>query len=213
MRFSSSRSRSSAQHGADAGIGQDGVEGFGEVGAAVADQELHRGSGVFKVHDQIACHLRGPLAGRMERAAEDADSTGGMLDYGQNVDLCAVQEVGGEEIAGHDAFGLGLQEVRPGDRTTSGRRVDAGGLEDFPEGGGGDSDAESGQLAVDPPVAPCRLIDFDRGIKGLSFVGVGRGARWCAWRGVRGLVGWWRSGRAGAGWRACGSRRRRVRRS
>jgi hypothetical protein len=51
---------------ADAGIGEDVIEGGGEVGAAVADQEVHRGRGVVEVHEHVSGHLCGPLAGRME---------------------------------------------------------------------------------------------------------------------------------------------------
>ena len=58
-----------AQHGADAGIGQDSVEGGKKVGAAVANQELHRSCDAAEVHDHVSGHLRGPLAGRMEHAA------------------------------------------------------------------------------------------------------------------------------------------------
>jgi hypothetical protein len=49
----------------------------------------------------------------MERAAEDADPTGGMLDDSQNVDLRAIQEIGGEEVGGDDPFAPGIAGSSP----------------------------------------------------------------------------------------------------
>jgi hypothetical protein len=43
--------------------------------------------------------------------AEHADAPGGVLDYGQDMGLGAVEHVGGEEVAGQDRLGLGAQEL------------------------------------------------------------------------------------------------------
>src|SRR3954467_7225260 len=70
---------------------------------------------------------------------------------------------------------LGPQEARPSDRAASWRGLDAGVLEDLPDGGGGDGDAESRQLAVDPPVTPCRILPGEAQNQGLDVpVGAGR---------------------------------------
>jgi hypothetical protein len=47
----------------------------------------------------------------MDGDAEDADAPGRVLDYGQDVGLGAVEQVGGEEVAGQDGPGLGAQEL------------------------------------------------------------------------------------------------------
>ena len=134
-----------AQYGADASVSQDGIEGGGEVGATIADQELDFHGLVFEFHEHVASHLRGPVAGRVQGGAQDADPAAGVLDDGQNEDLGAVQQVGVEEVGGQDPLGLGPQEVGPGDRATSGCRVDAGVLEDLPDSGGRDDDTEADQ--------------------------------------------------------------------
>ena len=42
------------------------------------------------------------------------------------------------------------------------RRVDAGPLKDRPDGAGRDPDAESGELTLDPPLAPTRILPRSR---------------------------------------------------
>ncbi len=50
------------------------------------------------------------------------------------------------------------QELLPAGRRALRRRVDSGGLEELPDGGGRDLIAEACQLAADPPVAPGRVV-------------------------------------------------------
>jgi hypothetical protein len=47
----------------------------------------------------------------MQGDAHDSDAPGGVLDYGQDVGLCTVEQVDGEEVAGQDRAGLGAQEL------------------------------------------------------------------------------------------------------
>jgi hypothetical protein len=49
-----------AAHGPDAGVGEDGVEGGGEVRSAVADHELDPISLFTEVHEQVPGLLGGP---------------------------------------------------------------------------------------------------------------------------------------------------------
>ena len=49
-----------AEHGPDAGVGEDGVEGGGEVRSAVADHELDPISLFTEVHEQVPGLLGGP---------------------------------------------------------------------------------------------------------------------------------------------------------
>jgi hypothetical protein len=65
----------------------------------------------------------------------------------------AVEQVGGEEVQRQDALRLGPQELDPARAIPAGHRIDPGALEDLPDRGRRDRDAQSGKHAVDPPVA------------------------------------------------------------
>jgi hypothetical protein len=47
----------------------------------------------------------------VQRDSEDADAPCRVLDYGQDVGLGAVEQVGCEEVARQDGLGLGAQEL------------------------------------------------------------------------------------------------------
>ena len=100
-----------AEHGPDPGIGEDRVERRGEVGAAVADHEPGPVRLIAKIHHQVAGLLGGPFPGGMQGDADDSDAPGCVLDYGQDVGLCTVEQVNGEEVAGQDRLGLGASEL------------------------------------------------------------------------------------------------------
>jgi hypothetical protein len=117
-----------AEHGLDAGIGEDHVECGGKVRAAVADHELDLTPLVAEVHEEVAGLLGGPFPGGIQGDAEDADPPGRVLDYSQDVGLGAVEQVDREEIAGQDRLGLGAQELWPGRPGLSPGGIDAAGL-------------------------------------------------------------------------------------
>ena len=50
-----------------------------------------------QVHKQVPCLLHDPGLGRVPSGAEHRDAAGAMLDCGQDVDLRAVEEIGGEK--------------------------------------------------------------------------------------------------------------------
>jgi len=56
--------------------GEDRVEGAGELGVAVPDQEPERAGPVTEVHEQVASLLGGPRAVRVSRHAEDMHPPG-----------------------------------------------------------------------------------------------------------------------------------------
>jgi hypothetical protein len=95
-----------AEHGSDAGIGEDRVEGRGEVRAAVADHELDPVRLLAEVHEEVACLLGDPLPSRMPRDSEDAGGPGRVFYHGQDVGLGAAGQIDCEEIARQDGFGL-----------------------------------------------------------------------------------------------------------
>ena len=70
------------------------------------------------------------------------------------MDTCAGQRDDFEEVGREDGFGLGSQERRPSGGGSFGCRVDAGVVEDLPDGGRGNLDSEHEELTVDAPVTP-----------------------------------------------------------
>jgi hypothetical protein len=72
-----------------------------------------------------------------------------------------------KEVHGEDPGGLGVQELPPGRARAARRRADARSAQDLIDGGRRDRDAELGQLAVDPAVAPQRILfcqaDYEAG--------------------------------------------------
>jgi hypothetical protein len=77
-----------------------------------------------------------------------------MLDCGQDVDLRAVEEIGGERVQRQDPLCLRSQELRPARPVPARRRVDPRTLEDLQYRRRRYRDAEPGQLAMNAAVAP-----------------------------------------------------------
>jgi hypothetical protein len=63
-----------------------------------------------------------------------------------------------QEVDREDPGGLSVQELPPGRARAARRRADARSPQDLIDGGRPDCDAELGQLAVDPAVAPQRVL-------------------------------------------------------
>ena len=111
--------------------GEDGVEGRGELGVAVADQEPEAPAGVVEVHGQVAGLLGQPRAGRVRGDAEDVYAAGGVLDDEERVQPVQGDGVEVEQVAGQDPVRLGAQELGPGGPGSSGRGIDARALRIF----------------------------------------------------------------------------------
>jgi len=62
------------------------------------------------------------------------------------------------EAGCEDPCGLGVQELPPGRARAARRRADARSSQDLIDGGRSNRDVELGQLAVDPAVAPQRIL-------------------------------------------------------
>jgi hypothetical protein len=138
----------------DAGGGEDGVEGGGEFGVAVPEEEPEATAGVVKVHPQVAGLLGQPGAGGMGGDPEDVHPAGGVLDDEERVEPVQRDGVQVEQVAGEDRLWLCAEELRPARSCPPRRGVDAGPVQDGPDGGGADPVAEAGELAVDAAVAP-----------------------------------------------------------
>ncbi|MEV1023021.1 hypothetical protein [Streptomyces sp. NPDC050264] len=144
------------EHGTDPGLREDLVDDGGVFRVAVADHELDGGEfpGIFEVHDQVLDCLGDPGMGGVGGGPEHTDASVGVVDGGEDVLTLPGEGDGLDEVHREDRLGLGLQESGPGDVRALGCRVDAFGLEDFPDGGGRQLDAEEREFDVDAPVSP-----------------------------------------------------------
>src|SRR5436190_12107208 len=77
---------------------QNLIEGSGELGVAVADQELDRRGLAVQLHQRVPSLLGHPRAGGVWRYAQNANALGGVLDHGKDVGGRAIEQVDGEEI-------------------------------------------------------------------------------------------------------------------
>ena len=113
-----------------------------------------RRAGVVEVHEQVAGQLGQPGAGGVRGDAEDVHPAGGVLDDEERVQPVQGDGVEVEQVAGEDRVRLGLQELGPRWSGPPGRGVDAGVVQDGPDGGGADLVAEAGEFAVDASISP-----------------------------------------------------------
>ena len=138
-------------------VAEDGVEGAGEVRAAIADQEPDVREPLVKGEGQIAGLLHRPLASRVSGDAANVDPAGAVLDEHQDIGLFEQHCAGVQEIYGENPGGLSGEELPPGRASAARRRIDARGMQDLPDGGRRNGDAGLGQLAVDPAISPQRF--------------------------------------------------------
>jgi hypothetical protein len=92
-----------------------------------------------------------PGSGRMGGDAEDVHPRAGVLDEEQRVEPVQGDRVEVETDTGEDRRGLRLEELRPGRSGPAWCEVDAGGVQDSPDGGGADLVAESGRVRPSSP--------------------------------------------------------------
>jgi hypothetical protein len=93
---------------------EDGVEGGGELGVAIADEEPELLSSLVEVHGQVPGQLSQPRSGRVRGDAEDVDATVGVLDDEERVQPLEGDGVDMKQVAGQDPVRLGPQELGPG---------------------------------------------------------------------------------------------------
>ena len=82
--------------------GEHGVEGGGELGVPIADQEPEATAGVVEVHDQVAGLLGEPGAGGVGGDAEDVHPSGDVLDREEHVEPAQGDGVDVKQVAGED---------------------------------------------------------------------------------------------------------------
>jgi hypothetical protein len=103
----------------DAGAGQDGIEGGGELAGTVADEEPECGGAVVEIHQQVPGLLGGPCSGRMARRPQYVDVAVADFERDEDVDpdqgdrAVDVEEVHGQHGRGLRA-GTGAMRYRIG---------------------------------------------------------------------------------------------------
>jgi hypothetical protein len=98
--------------------------------------------------------LRCPLGGGVGGDAGEVKAPGVVFDEDEGVQAFECDGVEVEEIGGDDAVGLGGEELPPGWAGALWCGVDAGSVQDLPDGGGCDLVSEAGEFTLDAPVAP-----------------------------------------------------------
>jgi hypothetical protein len=124
----------------------------------VTDQELELCGLIAKIHEQVAGLLGHPRASRVSGDARLMHAPAGEFDKEQDVQAAQEHRVGVEEVSRQHGMGLGGQEGAPCLAMPAGCGVDASVVEDLPDGRGRDLLAHAGELAVDAPVSPGRVV-------------------------------------------------------
>jgi hypothetical protein len=88
----------------------------------------------------------------------DVRAAAAVLDHHEDVEAGQEDGVDVGEVDREDRVGLCGEELLPARAGASWGGVESGGLEDRPEGGGGDRMAEADQFALDPSVAPAGIL-------------------------------------------------------
>jgi len=97
--------------GLDADGGEHGVEAGGELGVAVAYEEPEAPTGLLELGAEVAGDLGDPGAPGVGGDAEQVHDAPFDLDHEKHVVATEEDGVDGEEVGGHDALGLGMQEL------------------------------------------------------------------------------------------------------
>jgi hypothetical protein len=94
--------------------GKDGVEGGGELGVAITDEELRRARLVGELHGEVASLLGHPFGNWLRGHAGDPDEARVVVDEDEHVEPPEEDRVDAEEVARHQPFRLRSEELRPG---------------------------------------------------------------------------------------------------
>src|SRR6266487_6234776 len=129
-----------------------------ELAVAVTDEKPRPDAFVAKLHQEVACLLGHPAAIRVGRDPGQVDAPGRKLDEKQHVEALQEERVDGEEVALQDARRLSPQELAPVLLEPLRRRLDPRLLQNRPDRARGQLDPKPDQLALDPPVAPARVL-------------------------------------------------------
>jgi hypothetical protein len=159
----------------------DVVKGAAELGVSISDQVAGYHCPVLHRCDDVAGLLGYPLPCRVSGDTGQPHPTGTDLDEEQDVQTTQQHGVDAEEVTSDDASRLGPDEGSPRRDRAPWCRVDAMGSQDTADRAGRDPTAEKRQLALDPLVAPSRVVVGQTNDDCLDVVG----HRWPTLRGCR----------------------------
>lgn len=137
---------------------EERVECLAVLAVSIAQQEPQGLRSHAEVGGEIPRLLDGPVPGRVAGHPSDVQAPRAVFEEGQRVQPSAECGVDVEEVCSDDAFGLGGEELVPGWAGAVRGRGDARSVDDLPYRRGGDLVPEPRQLALDPPVAPPRIL-------------------------------------------------------
>jgi hypothetical protein len=140
--------------GLDALAGEGRVEGAGEFGVAVPDQEAEGADPVAEIHDQVAGLLGGPCTVRVGGHAEDVHVPGPHLHDEQHVQAFEEDRVHMKEIAGQQAISFEYAGTPARGYPRAAGPACTAGAQDPPYRCRADAVAEPAQLARHPGVSP-----------------------------------------------------------
>jgi hypothetical protein len=140
--------------GLDTDRGEHLVEGGGELGVPVADEESESPAGILQVRGEIAGHLCNPWAVRVGGGSEDVHDPALHFDDDQHVVAPKEDRVDVEEVGGHNALGLGGEELGPGWALSPGCRWETVATQHGRDARLRQCDAELLQLADDAEISP-----------------------------------------------------------
>jgi hypothetical protein len=113
---------------------------------------------IIEVHQQVPGLLGHPLSRRVRGDPGQVHPPGAVLDEEQHVQTAQEHRIDAEEVHREDRLRLGFQECPPGLPGSPGRGIDAGIFEDLPYRRRGQLPPEPGQLTMDTPVSPPRVV-------------------------------------------------------
>jgi len=147
------------QHDLDVFSGEHFVEGSGELRVPISNQEPDSSDiGFIESDEEVAGLLGDPGAVGFAGDTETQDASRLQVQEEQHVDRLEPHGLNGEEVAGDDTSCLRTHELPPR-RTVSPRgRPEPRTTKERADRGGGDSDAEFAQLALDAHASPMWVL-------------------------------------------------------
>jgi hypothetical protein len=137
-------------------VREDPVEGSGELGVTVPEEEPERTDPVTKIHQQIPRLPRRPVTVRVLGHPQNVHPPGRHLNYEQHIQPREEDGVHGKEITRRRDVRLGPQELAPGRIHTARRGPVPPGTHDPADRRVADLASEARPFAVHPPVPPPR---------------------------------------------------------
>jgi hypothetical protein len=142
----------------DALTAEDLIEGAGELGVPVAEQEPGGKLPIPQPRCQVPSLLDDPLAGRVVGAAGEVNTAAADLDEEEDVEPGQPDGVDGEEVGGQDLVGVLANELAPGALASPRSWRQTVSAEHLADGEVGAAVAELDELAVDTAIAPARVL-------------------------------------------------------